>query len=167
MAEKGKIMVKEIHHRGSDHYGLFFDYDLDLINMVKKVPNRRYSKTLQCWYMPMTEESIMNLKKLPIVIERLDQHPEAPDAREQNLLDSKDWSIKKQKVLDQMPRKIQPKISNMMDHMLLQWYPWRMIKNYTQLILLESTELTSAQLDDQKRAQKLFNIANDNLIHDY
>ena len=167
MQAQGKIIIKKIHHRGSDHYGLFFDYDLDIINKVKTIPNRKYSKTLQCWYLPMTQESVINLEKLEIVFDRLVDQPKASPIGVKNFLDSKDWTIKKQKVLDQTPVIMQQKIALMMDYMLIRWYPWRIIKNYIELIINETKDPSSSQSKDQSRAQKLFKLAIGNNIHDY
>ncbi len=45
-----KIEVREIVHRGAKRVGLFFDVSNPLIQKVRRLPGRRFSKTKACWY---------------------------------------------------------------------------------------------------------------------
>ncbi len=59
----GKIRLRKVNHKGADRIGLFFDYDQELINWVKAIPGRKYSKTLKCWYLPNSDDSVTYLRK--------------------------------------------------------------------------------------------------------
>ncbi len=47
-----KITVKKIYHRNRYCIGLFFRYDKDLIEVIKKIDGIKYSQTKKCWYLP-------------------------------------------------------------------------------------------------------------------
>ncbi len=57
------IRIKKLHHRGSWHIGLYFDYHSETINEVKRLPQRMYSRTHQCWYIPYTPQAYTQLKQ--------------------------------------------------------------------------------------------------------
>ncbi len=46
------ITLKKIHHRGADRLGIFFDFNQTIIDQIKSLPNRKYSNTNKCWYLP-------------------------------------------------------------------------------------------------------------------
>jgi adenylate kinase family enzyme len=46
------IEIKKIRHREQDYLGIFFPYDAEMIQRVKSLPDRQYSSTLKCWYLP-------------------------------------------------------------------------------------------------------------------
>ena len=48
------ITVKPLRHRGAEHIGLFFSRDFAIIDRIKTLPGRKYSKTHGCWYLPKT-----------------------------------------------------------------------------------------------------------------
>lgn len=52
------ITVKEIKHRNQFWFGIFFDYDSELIERVKEIPDRRWSQSKKCWYIPFTKNSL-------------------------------------------------------------------------------------------------------------
>lgn len=53
----------EIHKR-DDSWEISFECDADLVNEVKKLPQRRYNPENQCWYVPISnEESVMAFAK--------------------------------------------------------------------------------------------------------
>ena len=56
------IEVKRIEHRGEKRIGLFFPYDPEIINQVKKLPERRWSQSLGCWHVPDSDKAIQTLK---------------------------------------------------------------------------------------------------------
>ena len=52
-----QVTIKKLYHKGSWHIGLYFEYDTELIKRIKQLPNRRYTKTHNCWYIPYTQAS--------------------------------------------------------------------------------------------------------------
>ncbi len=58
------IRLQKIEHRGENRIGLFFKFDLNVIEKIKQLPHRRFSKSKQCWYIPYSSESFSNFKKL-------------------------------------------------------------------------------------------------------
>ncbi len=68
-----KVTVRKIVHRGHTRLGLFFKYSNDapaqrVKNIIKSIPNRRYSYTLKCWHIPNTPQSIMELNRLKNIL---------------------------------------------------------------------------------------------------
>lgn len=57
------ITVISKRHRGKQCLCLYFDYHNPLINIVKKLPNVRWSKQLACWHLPFTEENYLLIKE--------------------------------------------------------------------------------------------------------
>jgi integrase/recombinase XerD len=49
------IEIKKIRHREQDYLGIFFPYDAEMIQRVKSLPDRQYSSTLKCWYLPYSK----------------------------------------------------------------------------------------------------------------
>lgn len=49
------ILIKPLHHRDLNCYGLFFKKDPDLIRVVKTIPGIRFSATHACWYVPVDD----------------------------------------------------------------------------------------------------------------
>ena len=66
------ILVKKIFHRGVYRIGLFFRYDIGLIEEVKKLPRIRYSSAWKCWYLPYGNASFEAFKNLglPYIVEK-------------------------------------------------------------------------------------------------
>lgn len=56
------ILLKKIWHRSAFRIGLFFDYDIEKVSLIKKIGGR-YSKTYSCWYLDYTEQSYAAFKK--------------------------------------------------------------------------------------------------------
>jgi len=53
------ITIKEISHNNQRFIGLFFQYNIILIELVKGLPDRRWSQSMKCWYIPvMTDYSL-------------------------------------------------------------------------------------------------------------
>ena len=57
------IILKPLKHRGGNHIALFFDYNLKLINHVKKFKGIRWSATNKCWYVNDVQGVMDNLLK--------------------------------------------------------------------------------------------------------
>lgn len=62
-ADQQGVLLKKVFHHGSWRIGLYFKYNPELIAAIKDIPERKYSKTLNCWYLPYTKEAFHNLKK--------------------------------------------------------------------------------------------------------
>ena len=60
------IKLKKLYHRGSNHIGIFFDYDQELVSRIKTLKGIRYSKSNRCWYLPFTKKSLTAIKSLSI-----------------------------------------------------------------------------------------------------
>lgn len=56
------VTVKEIKHLNQYWFGLFFAYNKELIDHVKKLPHRKWSQSLKCWYIPFTKYSLDKLR---------------------------------------------------------------------------------------------------------
>ncbi len=56
------IKIEQIKHRGGNYIGLFFDYNDELINAVRKLPGRKWSQRKNCWYVPLSKGSIDSIK---------------------------------------------------------------------------------------------------------
>ncbi len=59
-----KITIGQVFHRGEDRIKLVFDYDTRLIEKVKKIPERAWSRTMKCWHIPLNQSSKEYLQKL-------------------------------------------------------------------------------------------------------
>jgi len=46
------IKIKKITHHGLNCIGLFFEFNDELIELVKKIPGRKWSQSKKCWYIP-------------------------------------------------------------------------------------------------------------------
>jgi len=66
MKKNQSIIVKKIFHRDDNRIGLFFDYNPDIIRLIKTIKDVRYSNTLKCWYLPYSNESFESFKKLKL-----------------------------------------------------------------------------------------------------
>src|SRR4051812_3615444 len=51
------ITLKAFFHRGKEQMGLVFDNDRSLNVIVKKIPAARWSKSYNCWYLPLNKEN--------------------------------------------------------------------------------------------------------------
>lgn len=54
------IIVKPLTHRGADHFGLFFEYDEELISIAKSI-GCTFSFQHTCWYLAQTKENLHRL----------------------------------------------------------------------------------------------------------
>ena len=46
------IYTEEVQHRGEDRIKLIFSYNKEMIDDIRTIPGRRWSKTLNCWHIP-------------------------------------------------------------------------------------------------------------------
>lgn len=58
------ITINRIVHRQEDKISLVFDYDQELIDLVKKLPGRKWSKTMGYWHVPFREDYQQKLKEV-------------------------------------------------------------------------------------------------------
>lgn len=54
-------LIRQFRHRGENQIGLLFDYNSELIDIVKKIDGIRWSQSNKCWYI---QNNPGNLKKL-------------------------------------------------------------------------------------------------------
>lgn len=54
------ITIKPLTHKGGEHYGLFFPYDQELLNVVKQLGST-FSAQKSCWYLPRSKENLHKL----------------------------------------------------------------------------------------------------------
>lgn len=53
-----EIDIQQMKHRGKQVLGLFFAFNLDLIQEAKKLESVRWSQTKKCWYIPYSTEAL-------------------------------------------------------------------------------------------------------------
>ncbi|MCD4729357.1 MAG: site-specific integrase [Bacteroidales bacterium] len=58
------IKIEPIKHKGQQVIALFFDYNKMLIELVRELPGRRWSKTKKCWHIPYTKQYKTKLKEV-------------------------------------------------------------------------------------------------------
>lgn len=56
------IEIQEIEHKNEWRYFLFYDYTTATNNLVRSLPNTKYSATHKTWHLPMNEESKTTLR---------------------------------------------------------------------------------------------------------
>jgi len=56
------ILIQPVLHRNEKRLKLVFDYDEELIEKIKNLPGRKWSKTMKCWHVPYREDYQKNLK---------------------------------------------------------------------------------------------------------
>ena len=47
-----KVIVKEINYKVNKRICLQFDYNEELIGMIKTIPERQWDKSMKCWHIP-------------------------------------------------------------------------------------------------------------------
>ena len=57
-----KIKLSKIEHRNEQRIKVQFEKQTDLINKIKTIDGRRWSKTKNCWHLPYSKESFEALK---------------------------------------------------------------------------------------------------------
>ena len=58
------IIVKKQLHRGESRLTLSFEYDVDLISLIRKVDDAQWSSTMKCWHVPDNSDMVSNLFSL-------------------------------------------------------------------------------------------------------
>jgi len=55
------IRIRIAMHHNGQRVLLIFDYDPLLVGKIKKLPDRRWSKTLNCWHIPFRDDYLVFL----------------------------------------------------------------------------------------------------------
>lgn len=58
------IKAQKIRHRDQDRLLLLFDYNMSLVEKIKTIPGRQYSKTYKAWHVPYHNDSVVMIKNL-------------------------------------------------------------------------------------------------------
>jgi len=58
---KKKIILKRIFHHGVWRYAIFFQYDQELTEIVRKIDGATFSGSLKCWHVKGEEESLRQI----------------------------------------------------------------------------------------------------------
>lgn len=58
---KKKVFIRSFFHRDEWKYGIFFDYDQDILKPVKSIEGVAWSQTNHCWYTSKNEESLKGI----------------------------------------------------------------------------------------------------------
>ena len=61
------INMRNIMHRKQKRIALYFHFNKDLIEIIKQIPGRRWSKTKKCWHVPFDTDFLEIQKSFPIV----------------------------------------------------------------------------------------------------
>jgi hypothetical protein len=59
------VHVASVLHKGKRRIKLVFDYDRDLISLIRKINGSVWSHTMKCWHIPYTDDSIAEVENLP------------------------------------------------------------------------------------------------------
>ena len=62
--QKPIITLKPKFHNKAEQILIGFKYDAKIIDLVRTIPNRKWSQRLQCWYIPRTSEGLQTIKKV-------------------------------------------------------------------------------------------------------
>ena len=79
-----QLRVERLLHRGAWQVALFFAYDPKLIAWVRSLPDRKYSQTHTCWYLPESAATYALLQKagvrlrLPLGVSQTGGRPAQP-----------------------------------------------------------------------------------------
>lgn len=96
------ITVKPLEHRGQRHIGLFFEYNSAFIEQIKSIPQRKYSVTHRCWYIPYDKLSWHLFLQLGLPIDIVDAHgTRQTEATSDNAIIYPDESISKDSPLSE------------------------------------------------------------------
>jgi integrase/recombinase XerD len=56
------ITIQPLQHKGKQYIALYYDNNSLLNNVVRQLPNAKWSQTHKCWYLPKTEDHYQALK---------------------------------------------------------------------------------------------------------
>ncbi len=59
--KKDTVWVKPCMHRGQNRLQIFFDYNSAIIYRIRQLEGCRWSASMQCWHIPYTDDSCLNL----------------------------------------------------------------------------------------------------------
>jgi hypothetical protein len=59
-----EAQLSKIEHQGEQRIKVEIPFDKEAIHLLKKIPNRRWSQSKQCWHLPYTKESFEALKSV-------------------------------------------------------------------------------------------------------
>ncbi len=62
VSDKIRVTLKKAVHRKSLRLLLFFKYDDATISLIRKLPQATWSKSLRCWHVPFTDETLRKVK---------------------------------------------------------------------------------------------------------
>src|SRR4051812_21679071 len=68
------IFIKPFHHRGKEVMGLYFEWDKELMNLVKQVKEMRWSRTYTCWHLPCSRQNYNDLCSATSQLALIDNH---------------------------------------------------------------------------------------------
>jgi hypothetical protein len=57
------IIVRKVVHKGNDRIALIFPYDRMLIEISRQLSGSQWSRTMNCWHIPDSSESVSELRK--------------------------------------------------------------------------------------------------------
>ena len=58
---KKKIIIRRLNHRGKWRYGIFFEFDINLITIARQIDGIVWSKSNKCWYTADDEKSLKQI----------------------------------------------------------------------------------------------------------
>ena len=58
------IQLKPFHHRHAEQVGIVYTMNKELNNAVRKIKGVRWSQTHKCWYLPLQQNNVIELKQL-------------------------------------------------------------------------------------------------------
>lgn len=56
-----KVVLKPLYHRGQESIAIYFESFASINNIVRKLPQVKWSQTNRCWYIPLSPESYNRL----------------------------------------------------------------------------------------------------------
>ena len=59
-----KIILSKLQHNEQNQLAISFEYDPKIADLIKSLPERKYSKTMSCWYLPYTKDHYEKLLAL-------------------------------------------------------------------------------------------------------
>ncbi len=57
------VLLKPIYHKEAECIGIYFEKDVPLQSIIQKYAGAKWSKTKQCWYIPLSKTNYENLAK--------------------------------------------------------------------------------------------------------
>ncbi|MFK7774727.1 MAG: tyrosine-type recombinase/integrase [Saprospiraceae bacterium] len=73
------IQLSPITHRGEKHIKVGFEREAQLINKIKTIEGRKWSKTKNCWYLPYKKESFEAIERVFVGDKII--YPKSPKSR--------------------------------------------------------------------------------------